>query len=350
MKTRLKAVHYLNQFFGQIGGEDKAHAKPLKRDGAVGPGVLFQQILGEEVEITGTVICGDNTFAENVEETTSEVLSLIKSYEPDLVLAGPAFNAGRYGIACAAVCEAVTRDLRIPAVTGMFPENAAVELYRKSVYIIPTLGSTLGMKDAAEKMARLAVKMAGGEALGPPEEEDYLPRGVRKNYFTSETGAVRAVYMLLRKLRKEPFKTEYPMPVFDRVDPLPPVERLAEATVALITSGGIVPKGNPDRIESSSASRFGKYDISQVERLSPETHETAHGGYDPTYANADPHRVLPLDVIRDLEHEGRIGKLYPFYYATVGNGTSVANARQFAQEIVKDLVRDGVMAVIISST
>lgn len=140
------------------------------------------------------------------------------------------------------------------------------------------------------------------------------------------------------------------MPVFDRVEPLPPIERLNEATVALITSGGIVPRGNPDHLESSSASKYGRYDIRGVERLSPETYETAHGGYDPTYANEDPHRILPLDVIRDLEGEGVIGELYPYYYATVGNATSVANARGFAQEIAKDLAREGVRAVIISST
>lgn len=350
MRRKLRAVHYLNQFFGQIGGEDKADTKPISRDGPVGPGVLFQQILGDDVQIEGTVICGDNTFAEHTEQVVPEVLALIKNLEPDLVLAGPAFNAGRYGLACAAVCEAVARELGIPAVAGMFPENPAVEMYKKSVYIISTKANALGMKDAAENMVRLAMKLAKGEFLGPPEQEGYIARGIRKNFFAPKTGAARAVDMLLRKIKGEPFSTEYPMPVFDRVEPLPPVERLSEATIALITSGGIVPKGNPDRIESSSASKFGKYDISKLERLSPESHETAHGGYDPTYANADPHRVLPLDVIRDLEREARIGKLYPYYYATVGNGTSVASARKFAQEIAEDLIRDGVKAVILSST
>jgi glycine reductase len=350
MMSKLKAVHYLNQFFGGIGGEDKAGMPPTARDGAVGPGILFQQILGEEAEIVGTVMCGDNTFAENMDRTKDAVLSLIKKYEPDLVLAGPAFNAGRYGIACAAVCKAVTLEMGIPAVTAMFPENPAVEMYKKWVYIIPADRTTLGMKDAAQKMAQLVLKPVRGETLGTPEEEGYIPRGVRRNYFASENGAVRAVEMLVRKMKAEPFRTEYPMPVFDRVAPLPPVERFDKATIALITSGGIVPKGNPDRIESSSASRFGKYDIREVGLLSPETYETAHGGYDPTYANADPHRVLPLDVVRDLEREGRIGKLYPYYYATVGNGTSVAHAKDFAQEISKDLVRDGVQAVILTST
>jgi betaine reductase len=350
MGRKLNVVHYLNQFFGQIGGEDKADTEPLKKDGAVGPGLLFQEMFGGEVEITGTVICGDNYFNEHMEAAKEAVLALIKGYGPDFVVAGPAFNAGRYGVACGAICEAVAGRLGIPAITGMFRENPGVELYRKSAYIIETKASSVGMKDAAQRMAALAMKLARGEPLGSPDEEGYLPRGVRKNYVTSERGATRAVEMLLRKVQGDPFVTEYPMPVFDRVEPLPPIERLSEETVALITSGGIVPKGNPDHVESSSASKYVKYDIHGVERLSPETHETAHGGYDPTYANEDPHRVLPLDVMRDLEREGAIGELYPYYYATVGNGTSVASAKGFAQEIAKDLVRDGVKAVIISST
>ena len=65
-----------------------------------------------------------------------------------------------------------------------------------------------------------------------------------------------------------------------------------------------------------------------VEVLTSETYETAHGGYDPSYANANPNRVLPVDVMRDLEKEGVIGKLHNLYYATVGNGTAVASSRQ----------------------
>jgi betaine reductase len=350
MGRKLRVVHYLNQFFGQIGGEEKADTAPLKKDGTVGPGLLFQQLLGQEAEIVGTVICGDNHFNENLETAKVAILELIKEYSPDLLLAGPAFNAGRYGTACGAVCEEVAERLAIPAVTGMFPENPGVDLYKKPVYIIETKPSSMGMKDAAHQMVRLALKLAKGESLGSPAEEGYIPRGVRKNYFAKERGATRAVDMLLSKMKGDPFVTEYPMPVFDRVPPSPPIEDLSQITLALITSGGIVPKGNPDHLESSSASKYGKYDIQTVQALSPETYETTHGGYDPTYANQDPHRVLPLDVIRDLEREGVIGDLYPYYYATVGNGTSVANAKKFAQDIAKDLLKDGVQAVIISST
>jgi betaine reductase len=350
MGQTFKVVHYLNQFFGQIGGEDKADTRPLKRDGAIGPGNLFQDIFDREARIMGTVICGDNYFNEHSHEALEAILELIKGYKADLLLAGPAFNAGRYGMACGAVCEAVLEHMGIPGITGMFPDNAAVELYKKSLYIVETKASGIGMREAAQKMVGLAMKLAKGQSLGAPEEEGYLARGIRRNYFSDESGATRAVEMLLRKVRGRSFTTEYPMPVFDRVEPLPPIAPLSEVTVALITTGGIFPKGNPDHVESSGASKYGKYDIHGVEELSPESFESVHGGYDPAYANEDPHRVLPLDVCRDLEREGVIGALYPFYYATVGNGTSIANARKFALEIIKDLLNDGVGAVILTST
>jgi len=125
---------------------------------------------------------------------------------------------------------------------------------------------------------------------------------------------------------------------------------IAKIKVALVTSGGIVPKTNPDRIESSSASKFGKYDIDGCLDLTDLSHETAHGGYDPVYANQDADRVLPVDVLRDLEKEGIIGGLHRYFYATVGNGTSVANAKGFASQIAGELRNDGIQAVILTST
>ena len=90
--------------------------------------------------------------------------------------------------------------------------------------------------------------------------------------------------------------------------------------------------------------------LDEFEDLTAADHETAHGGYDPVYANADPNRVLPVDVLRDMEREGKIGKLHEMFYTTVGNGTSVANAKKFAAEYAQKLLKAGVHAVIMTST
>jgi glycine reductase len=54
--------------------------------------------------------------------------------------------------------------------------------------------------------------------------------------------------------------------------------------------------------------------------------------------------------MREFEKEGRIGELSHYYYATVGNGTAVASAKKFADTFSKELIADGVQAVILTST
>ena len=60
----MRALHYINQFFGQLGGEDSAYAPLELRDGTVGPGNVLQNML-KDIEIVNTVVCGDNYFVEN---------------------------------------------------------------------------------------------------------------------------------------------------------------------------------------------------------------------------------------------------------------------------------------------
>lgn len=343
-----RVVHYINQFFANIGGEEMAHIEPELREGIVGPGMALNTAWKGEAEIVNTIVCGDSYFAEHEAEAKEKILGWVKEIKPDFFIAGPAFNAGRYGYACANICVAV-QELGIPVLTGMYQENPGAD-YKEKILIVATRDSAAGMRQAAPTMAKLALKIMNGEKLGASCEDGYMNNGIRVNFFEKERGAKRAVDMLINKLAGKPFVTEYPMPSFDRVAPNHAIKDLSKATIALCTSGGIVPKGNPDHIESSSASHYGEYNIAGVDDLTSETFETAHGGYDPIYANEDPDRVLPVDVMRDLEKEGKIGKLHDYYYATVGNGTAVASAKKFAAEYAQKLLAAGVDAVIMTST
>ncbi len=348
---KYRIVHYVNQFFGGVGGEEEAYCEPRTIRGPQGPGQLLKKIFHEQnatVEIVATVICGDSYFAENEEKCLGEIIPEIQGYRPDLVVAGPAFNAGRYGMACGAICETLNQ-MGIPAITAMYKENPGVDQYRQSVFILECADGVTGMEDAASKMVRLGMKLLRGEKIEIPRVEGCFEQGLRKNYFHTEPAYQRAVTMLLKKVRGESFETEYPIPFFDRVEPQPAIADLKGLTIALITSGGIVPTGNPDHIESSNASKYGRYTLTGLEKLDARTHQSAHGGYDNTYANIDPNRVLPLDMMRELEKDMGF-KQYEWFYSTVGNGTSVDSAQKFAEEISVDLVRDGVSAVILTST
>lgn len=345
-----RVVHYLNQFFGQIGGEDHAGVGPGVREEPVGPGLALQAAFGSRAEVVATVICGDNYFAESPDKAASEVLDLIGSFTPDLVVAGPAFNAGRYGPACAAVCKIVESSLKVPAITGMFPDNPGAELYRKDILCVKTGPSASGMREAIASMAAIGLRLAEGEQLGTPEEEGILPRGLRKNSRSAGTGAARAVDMLLDKLAARPYRTELPMPVFEMVPPAPPVLDLGRARIALVTEGGIVPKGNPDRLESARASKYLKYGIAGLDDLTGSDFQSVHGGFSNVFANEDPDRVLPVDALRECVKAGEIGSMPDYFFTTTGNGTPLDNSRRFGREIAEALKADGVDGVILTST
>ena len=108
MKKRV--VLYINQFFAGMGGEESAHIPSESRDTILGPGAAFTQAFGDECEIVGTVICGDSYYGEHIEQAREECLKRIRAFEPDCLVAGPAFTAGRYGVACGDICTAAQRE------------------------------------------------------------------------------------------------------------------------------------------------------------------------------------------------------------------------------------------------
>lgn len=346
----LRVAHYLNQFFGGIGGEEKAEARPRVHEGPVGPGRAIEAALGGQGHVAVTVTCGDNYFAENIEKASEEVISLIRPFQPDLLIAGPAFNAGRYGIACGGICRAAIHQLSIPAVTGMHEENPGLDLYRQEVYIISTEDSVKGMKEAVSRIVNLSLKLAADKRIGRPSEEGYFPRGWLANEVSDRTGAERVVSMLLSKIKGQPFETEVPRPMYDRVTPAPAIGDISKARIALVTDGGLVPKGNPDRIESRTATRFGKYSFKGMDSLKPGDYEVSHVGYDSVFVREDPNRLVPVDVMRELEKEGAIGTLHEEFYTTTGVANIVETMSGLGRKIAGELKTEGVSGVILTST
>ncbi len=350
MDEKIRVVHYVNQFFAQIGGEEKGGVAPGFKEGPVGPGRALQQALGKHGEVVATVFCGDNTFAENPERVAEELLQHIVRFEPALLIAGPAFESGRYGVACGAISQAAQKRLGIHAVAGMDKENAGTALYRKSVYIIDSGNSALRMVPVLNRMAALGIKLVAGASIGKPEAEGYIPRGIKRNEFAAKPPAERAVDMLLAKIRGAPFKSEIPAPEFHHIKPAGAIRKLSAAVIALVTDGGLVPEGNPERMEPGRPTRFATLPIEGVERLDARDYDVVHSGYDTALANQDPHRLVPLDVMRQLEREGVIGKVHEFIHATGGAHAAVENATRIGEGIAGWLKSAGVDGVILTST
>ena len=346
----IRVVHYINQFFGQIGGEEQANIRPRIVDGAVGPGILIDRLLEGQGRVVSTLICGDNYIAEKLEQAVSELLPLIKKSEADIFIAGPAFNAGRYGLACGELCARVKEELHISAVTGMFPENPAVDFYRRRIYIIETANSSLGMVKAMPRIVGLGIKLMSGARPGPPREEGYFPQGFKENVISGKLAAERAIELLMKKMAREPYESEITFPELDLTASAPPVPDLKQATIALVTEGGLVPKDNPDRIEGSRATKWGKYSVDELKEFGASKFISIHRGFDTCFVNEDCNRLLPVDVLSEMELEGRIKRLYPYFFTTTGVATTIENGHKIGRSIAAELVEGGVSGAFVIAT
>ena len=347
--TPLRVVHYLNQFFGGVGGEQAAGVALEVRDGAAGPGRLLQEILGDQGAVVSTIICGDNYFSEQRNAALASLGQALKAAKPTVLVAGPAFDAGRYGLACAEVCKAA-QAMGIPAVTAMHPENPGILTHGPAIIAVPTGNSPAEMRNILQAVARLAVKLGQGQELGTAAEEGYLSRGLRQPGMRKDPGGKRAVDMLVAKLKGLPFQSEVPVKLPDRVTPAPALPNLNRATIALITTGGLVRKGNPDKQKERNPTRYYRHTVAELEGLSKEGWEAYHGGYFNNYVNSNPNYILPLSFMRVLEKEGLVGSTHNWIWAMPGVSTPVANAKRFGEDIARELKTEGVDGAILVAT
>lgn len=341
---------YTNQFFGQIGGEEKADFAPVIKEGLVGPAMeLDKQI---DAEVTHTIICGDNFMGSSTEEAVKSIIGFLEGKEFDIFFAGPAFQAGRYGVACGTICKAVKERFNVPVITSMHIENPGVEMFKKDMYVLKGGHSAAKMRNDIKAMANLGNKLLKGEELLGADAEGYYARGIRHQVWRDDKkpASERVVEMLVKKLNGEAFETEFIIPKLDRVEIAAAIKDLSTANIAIVNTGGIVPVDNPDRIQSASATRWGRYNIEGVDDLLGGVYKTIHAGFDPAAADADPDVIVPIDALRAYEKEGKIGKLHEYFYSTVGTGTTQAEAARMAKEIIPYLRAAKVDAIIMVST
>jgi glycine reductase len=352
----ITVVHVVNQFFAGLGGEEKAGLPVAAINGATGAARGLQIQLGDQAKITCTISYGDNYFHEHKEHTINTILEAVQSWRAQVLVAGPAFNSGRYGLSCMEICQAVANALDISCVTAMHEENPALVAYRdfanSRVYCLPTTETAVGMTDALKALAKFVPRLANGENIGPAQQEGYIARGIRRLEKADRPGAERAIDMLLKKIAGQPFATEVPMEAWDQVTPAPPLTNFREHKIAVVTTSGVVPWGNPDRFKTYRNTHWQKYNVAELKELEPGKWEAIHGGYNVVYMNQNPHYGVPLDALRALEAEGVIGpgKLYPAYYVIPGNQGSPAVMRRIGQEIAGDLKKNGVEGVLLVAT
>jgi len=313
--------------------------------GTVGPGRLLSQLLGDGHEIVATVVCGDDYAASNT-AVAEELVEMARGAGAELLVAGPAFGSGRYGLACARLVAAADAA-GLPALASMHPDNPGIS-EAGTAPIVAAGANSRQMRPTLQTVAAAIAKLATGAKLTVADGR--VARAARLGQLVEQRAAARAVELVLRRLAGDRESTEIPVGGFDVVTPSGPVDKVASATVALVTEGALVPAGNPDRLESARATRWLRYPIEGIDSLASGEWESVDGGFATTAANDDPNRIVPLDTLRTLEGEGAIGRLHNEFLVTVGNGTQVVAARRFGVEWAAELRKAGVQAAILTAT
>lgn len=347
MTEPLKVLHFINQFFAGQGGEEHANTELSVVAGPVGPGRRLEALLGNGAQIVTTLVAGDNWVTENPEIASTAIKDAINAASPDVVIAGPTFNAGRYGLASGAVCV-IAQSLGIPAVTSMFEENPGVLAHRADIVIVPCAEEVKGMEEALGSMARLALKLGSGEELGPAAEDGYFPRDIRREGERYASAATRSGDMLVARLTGKPWTTELRIDIPDVATPAQPIADLSKASIAIMTAGGVVPKGNPKGQARGGSTSWWLYDIGKLSTLAPEDWESIHRGFYVGVTNENPNYAAPLDVMREIEDAGGVRLVHDEMLSVSGVGTHVSDSRRLGKEMaqhLKDNKIDGALLV-----
>jgi glycine reductase len=350
MAVPVRVVHYINQFFGGIGGEEHANLPPEVRPEPVGPGNALNIALGDDGSVVATIIAGDNYVVEEAGAFESALDKVIEEFIPDVIVAGPAFEAGRYGLAAAELCKAA-RDRGIPSVTAMYPDNPGVLTYGKDILCIPTGTSTAGMSEILKKVSSLAVKLGRGESIGTAADEGYLPRGLRQFVMREKSGAERAADLLKARLSGEEAPSEVYLSKYESISPPAAVESFADKTIALVTTGAIVPTGNPENMPPLFSTRYYTYSIDGLDELEQGSWESVHAGFNTDHINThDPNYALPLPAVRALVADGVIKNIYPEMFSLAGVATAVKESQKFGAEMAREIKANGIDAVLLVAT
>ena len=143
--------------------------------------------------------------------------------------------------------------------------------------------------------------------------------------------------------------TEIPLIYLEESPIAPAVTDLENARLALVTSMGIVPAGNPDGFRPYRNTRWGKYSIENLDSMQDEKWDVIHIGYSTGSVINNPNYGIPLDVCRKMESEHIFTELYRWYYAATGAQGVISDMQDVGQAIARDMKAEGVDFVILTS-
>ncbi len=160
-KKMIRIAHYLNQFFAGIGGEDQADIRLATLDGPKGPGTALERAFEGRGSVVCTLYAGDNYAQEFNDEFLKSAATVLERVHPDVLVAGPAFNAGRYGLA-------ITPSAIPPIGEGRLYYRRGYNRWLAASILLGILGG-LYIFSRSDWGFRLLQVSSRKEELGPPE-------------------------------------------------------------------------------------------------------------------------------------------------------------------------------------
>jgi glycine reductase len=246
----------------------------------------------------------------------------------------------------------VRDNWRIPAITAMHEDNPGTREIGRHVFVLQTGASAASMQETLKRYSQLVERLIAQDqkAIEDFRAEYCLAIPRRFTIRTDKPDCVRATDLLLARLSGQSYESEIPL-IETQAHAIPNLTvSLADATVALVTEGGLVPKGNPDRLESSRGSRYFKYSVQGRSDLKHGEFEAMHTGYDTSTVDRDPDRLVPLDAMRVLESGQRIKKVHDQYFVTTGTGAMPSKMAELGAGIAAEIAGAGIDAVILTAT
>ena len=156
--------------------------------------------------------------------------------------------------------------------------------------------------------------------------------------------------MLLNKLAGRSFVTEIPIESLEAIPVPPRIANPGDIHLALVSSAGVNPPGNPAGFTVGKNTRWGKFSIEKLSSMKGAKWDVIHSGYNTAFMRDTPNCGVPLDVCREMEREGVFARLYPLFYGTSGGGGTISDMQTIGREMARDIKSEGLDAVLLVST
>ncbi len=266
----MKVVHYLNQFFAGLGAEEAAGQSPSgsrarpARAGARGLGLEIgdARVRRRPLRRARGGALAQLCVARRGAARRPRLRALVRLRALRLRVRD-ARARGR--------TSAVTRS-----VCGDGPREPRGDRGRRRGVHRPDEPERRRDARGAPVMAALAARLAAGEELGTPEDEGYLPRGLRRNERPSRTGAERAIDLLLAKLARR--DADRGRGGFDSRAAACTGRRRHAGEARARHRGRLRAAGKPGRAADDPRGAWLRYPIAGERTLRRGAYESVHGG------------------------------------------------------------------------